>query len=334
VLLAILICHKTEILEDAVRAGHFDDAACSDIVATHPQFKEVIGYLRAKYISNLRYHDWKVAHSIGRQFIIDALRALAAQSCYKGTPSPTQYWRYPEKGYGDGMMLWYEPWIIPTMDHVETPQRTLPMAPELEVESWRGYVLDDGYLENPENYFDQQKYRLLAASVAINYLSSLPLTRRTQLRHITLHEDHTSISWPESHAQGLIPFCQQNSQLRIERKVSLWRNVLPGGSAPLFNVVHGFSVALNIIFPGTRRKLDTLQSEDISTKCIGPWIMEALALTDAGMPPDAFTLVFQCDSLPKRSAQGIERLKQDAQFKFVNFSLLSLSSVELYVSDG
>jgi hypothetical protein len=43
--------------------------------------------------------------------------------------------------------------------------------------------------------------------------------------------------------------------------------------------------------------------------------MEALALTDAGMPPDAFTLVFQCDSLPKLSAQVIERLKQDASWQ-------------------
>jgi hypothetical protein len=43
--------------------------------------------------------------------------------------------------------------------------------------------------------------------------------------------------------------------------------------------------------------------------------MEALALTDAGMPPDAFTFVFQCDSLPKRSAQVFERLKQDASWQ-------------------
>jgi hypothetical protein len=44
-------------------------------------------------------------------------------------------------------------------------------------------------------------------------------------------------------------------------------------------------------------------------------MMEAVALNDAGMLSGAFTLVFQCDVLPGRSAQVFEILKQDAAWQ-------------------
>jgi hypothetical protein len=280
---------------------------CSKLVTTHPQFHQAIKSLGDRsLIDNTRYHDWKVAHSIARQFIIDALHALVAQASYKEQPLPTQSWGFSESKYGDVLSLWSEPWTRPTIDHVEKLKTALPLWPGVD----RGYSIDAGYLLNPEKYFDHQKYRLSAAAVAINYLSSLPAIRCSELRCMTLHEDPTSISWPESHAKGLILFCQQNLQLKIERKLSLWRTVLPGGSAPLFNVVQGMDTSL----PG-RHILDTLQSKHVSGKCIGPWISEALVLTDAGMPSGAFTLVFQCDSIPGKSAQVFEIFKQDASWQ-------------------
>jgi hypothetical protein len=40
--------------------------------------------------------------------------------------------------------------------------------------------------------------------------------------------------------------------------------------------------------------------------------MEVLALTEAGIPADAFTLILQCDTLPERSAQVFDIVEQDA----------------------
>jgi hypothetical protein len=90
VLLAILIFHKTETLKDATLAGHFDESVCSQILDAHPQFSGFVPLMQERNTStNTRYHDWKVAHSIGRQFIIDALGALAAQShCKKRYHQP------------------------------------------------------------------------------------------------------------------------------------------------------------------------------------------------------------------------------------------------------
>ncbi|KAF2825737.1 hypothetical protein CC86DRAFT_370648 [Ophiobolus disseminans] len=121
------------------------------------------------------------------------------------------------------------------------------------------------------------------------------------------HENRTAIAWPESDAQGLIPFCLENLQLKIERRVSFWRNALPSGYVPLFYVVHGMTRLEPI-----SAAFETLRNEDISPHCIAPWITVALILPDMGMPPHAFSLTFECDGCPEKSRQVFETVKRDA----------------------
>jgi hypothetical protein len=63
-------------------------------------------------------------------------------------------------------------------------------------------------------------YAYSAAAVAIDYLRSLPEAQRRALGTIILTEDHKSVAHPESHARGLIPYCQQYRNLRVKRHVS------------------------------------------------------------------------------------------------------------------
>ena len=77
-------------------------------------------------------------------------------------------------------------------------------------------VPDDGDLQSlqhvsgvttkdPWFYHKFVKYTYSAASVAIKFLTSLPLTLRKQVRHIKLVEDRESIAHPECHSRGFIP---------------------------------------------------------------------------------------------------------------------------------
>ena len=71
---------------------------------------------------------------------------------------------------------------------------------------------------------DRDKYHFSAAAIAIRFLQCNP-TIRLHMRKIILFEDNPSVAFPETHGKGLIPFCAENAQLRIERRVSVWTNV-------------------------------------------------------------------------------------------------------------
>jgi hypothetical protein len=130
------------------------------------------------------------------------------------------------------------------------------------------------------------KYTYSAASVAIRFLESLPSATWRMIRKIVLDEDHESVAFPECHGRGFIAICQDNPQLRVERSISLWKNVFP---------VANFS--LSAYLDGTERYIgegiidnDRCPAEGI-TKAVGTWIAEAMALPSLGMPKDSFTLI-------------------------------------------
>jgi hypothetical protein len=325
VLLATLIFHKTEHLKDATYEGHFDEAACSNITAAHPKFEEVIEKLRdGSLAATSHYHDWKVAHSIGRQFIIDALRALAAQSRYKEGASPTQYWIYPEKEFGDMLSLWCDPWTIPTEETIAGLTAAIPVQENIEA-SW----------VNSSGYWAEQQYRLSAASIAIRFMQRLPGSLGLHIRKIILHEDRVAIAWPECHAQGLIPFCQENPHLQIERRVSLWRNIFPSGSPSLCQVIYGTD---SDDYINDRSELDNMTGLRVS-RCLSRWLKEALALQDMGMPYGAFTFTLQCDAIPDRTREVFELVKSDAAWQTAfkacwNDKDLDSEPPALYISFG
>jgi len=302
-LLDILVHHKADIIKSAVLAGCFDQPLCCELKRAHPHLQPVIDDLLARYSAKYPYPDhWKVPLSIGRRFVVDTLRLVSQQPNFAATMAACPYKRRADGHYGDALWLSYDPWIIPTTDEVNKLFALgFPLVPE---------QIKADYIVNTQKYFHYQKYRLSAASVAIHFLGSLSCTTRREVRKIDLHEDRVAIAWPESHAQGLIPFCRDNPQLRVERRVSLWRNALLRGSVPLFNFVHGLTRG------NTNTALvHTLRGEAISRDGIASWITEALALPGLGMPANAFSLILECDGLPERSRQVFEIVKQDAAWQ-------------------
>lgn len=121
-----------------------------------------------------------------------------------------------------------------------------------------------------------------AASMAIRFLDSIHTNTRGQMRKIVLLEEYESAAHPSSHARGLIPFCQQNPRLRVERVVNLWSTVILGECA-------------YASFP--KRRI---------VESVGRWIAEAVALPEYGMPNGSFQLIFDGSTCPEKSLEAID----------------------------
>lgn len=168
-----------------------------------------------------------------------------------------------------------DPWSIPA-------EGDLP-----GFEKWRPRGPDDAH---KLLYY---KHRFSAASAAIRFLKSLSTTTRLQLRNLVLREDRVSEANPECHALGLIPFCQENRFLRIERRINAWRNVFSKESYWKRKMVKWL--------PRPRRVYG-LTNEQITFQ-VGDWFLEAAALLPAGMPAGAFSLVVDGDPAPERCSE-------------------------------
>ncbi|RTE77548.1 hypothetical protein BHE90_007967 [Fusarium euwallaceae] len=131
----------------------------------------------------------------------------------------------------------------------------------------------------------REAFHFSAAAVAIRFLERLSPAQRFNLRHIVLHDDHVSVGQPECHAVGLIRFCRENPQLRVERYVSLWRNILHSAQFLYFDEI---PEVVNDLTKGRRRC--SLSHPSVSL-ILGSWLGEALAVMDAGMPAGSFTLI-------------------------------------------
>ena len=159
------------------------------------------------------------------------------------------------------------------------------------------------------SFWKRIKWRFSAAAAAIHFLSSIPSALRLQIRNLLLLEDHESVAHPECHALGLIPFCMENSRLHVERRVSLWRNVLPAGCG--FDLWELMNDDPTDRFAPVR---DALWSRTIG-KIFSVWITEALALPAAGMPSNAFSLVFDGHPNLEQSSNVFEMVKLEAAFQ-------------------
>ncbi|KAK1673531.1 hypothetical protein BDP55DRAFT_633816 [Colletotrichum godetiae] len=102
------------------------------------------------------------------------------------------------------------------------------------------------------------------------------------IRGIKLLQDRPSLSYPECHDLRLTRFCQENPLLRIKRYVSLWDTIFQGD--PILDMDPEGEMP--------RRGKET----DKISYSIATWMVEALALPTAGMPHDAFKLIFVGDS--------------------------------------
>lgn len=111
----------------------------------------------------------------------------------------------------------------------------------------------------------KRKY-FFAAAKALQCIRTLTSHNRRSLRRILLHEDHPSVTMPESHGQGFITICQENTKLVVERRVDIWQTSVLGRS--------------------DLRRAPVFVLQDIMA-----WIHEAKDLRGKGMTVNSFKLV-------------------------------------------
>ncbi|SCN92432.1 uncharacterized protein FFB20_12008 [Fusarium fujikuroi] len=153
-------------------------------------------------------------------------------------------------------------------------------------------------------------YRFSAVSAAIGFLDDLPINKRASLHNIIIHEDRVSEGYPDGHAIGLIPFCQENRRLRIRHKFSVVSNLLErayfyGGC---LDEIQEFKSDPNDI---ALLSLAAIDLYPIVSNCLA----EAMHLPDAGMPDGSYTLVLDGEDAEDMCSEIFQKevLRQEAK---------------------
>ncbi|KAF5013076.1 hypothetical protein FDECE_903 [Fusarium decemcellulare] len=194
------------------------------------------------------------------------------------------------------LQLSFEPWAMPSSSDLERVGNQLQDEKVWHiVRGWHSdYIEPDLRPEDGARYRD--KHRFSATAAAIRFLNHLSAEKRLVLRNLVLDEDHLAVGNPEIHALGLVPFCKENQRLRIERRISLWGNVFQKEQVD-----------------GTMLSARTWSDQDgviyISKlpKLIAEWLIDGIAVLDAGMPPESFTLVLDGNPAPETTTEIFER---------------------------
>lgn len=198
---------------------------------------------------------------------------------------PDRVARWPLRGCRDLLRLkdaYLQPWLI--VDHAEL-ERLSDMLPS--------------FLET-ERPYENTCYDYSAAAVALQFLASSTKIIRSSVRKIILEENGVSVAQPECHGRGFIPICRENTSLRIERRVSLWKTVFLVSPRRHQEYIQKYITAAE-----NNQDSSNLQSDFLCTctvtKSIGKWVTEVLTLQSLGMPEGSHTLVLNGD--PFRIAQ-------------------------------
>ncbi|CAJ2499977.1 Uu.00g028300.m01.CDS01 [Anthostomella pinea] len=180
------------------------------------------------------------------------------------------------------------PWAIPTEEDLERMSCLVHRDPDEFNQGLAEFWSNSASRSSGRSWhwhFVYGIYRFSAAAVAVHFLSSISPNTRQHIRQVKLCEDRKAVGNSECHALGLIPFCQANTLMRIERRVNLWKNAFqkPRGPSKVNsrNGVHSLSASELII----------------------PWIAEAMALEPAGMPAESFNLVLDGDLAPEQCSE-------------------------------
>lgn len=262
--------------------------------ARHGFTKDARVYVRTNHVQSLplldhakalrstdvdRYREqWKEVPSITRNFIASTLGTIRPWFCPGSVAEPPEIPHIYLKSLlktSQGQAV--EPWLIPTDAKLDEMQRN---ADTLRPYDLSRYSLDD--------YFAEDKKRFSAAAVAIRYMKCLRPEAGKKIGWIVLDEDDACIAWPECHAQGLIPFCQENKHLRIDRHIDIWKTM--------------FKTSWNVM-------------ATTSNQYIAPWLMEAVGLLDLDMPQRAFRLTFIGDMSLSRATQTFNVALKDATWQ-------------------
>ncbi|KXH28284.1 hypothetical protein CSIM01_09802 [Colletotrichum simmondsii] len=169
------------------------------------------------------------------------------------------------------------PWAVPSREWLEAVISNTDCWVESDINrNWS--------FSRPGHQVSKLKHRYSAAAVAIRFLESMSHAARMGIRRIVLNEDWKAVGFAECHAMGLIPYCQENSLLFVDRRVDMWRTV--------FQTTTIFGSKDPVMPP---KDDDSLPAHQISYRA-AVWITEAVELANAGMPRGSFALTFEGDS--------------------------------------
>ncbi|KAH7165215.1 hypothetical protein EDB81DRAFT_678899 [Dactylonectria macrodidyma] len=197
--------------------------------------------------------------------------------------------------------LGFNLWDIPSRSELEHVSSRLNVD-----DAWQ--IVDPWYYRPQHSYksgtYDplhkgtrcREKIRFSAAAAAIRFLTKrLLVDQRRQIRNVILHEDFLAAGNPSSHAQGLAPFFRENPQLRVERRVSVIRCISEGRRLERdipSHVVWFLQEPSHPHLRGYREYRESMLSAGFS-EVIAQWLLDALAVPDAGIPAESFTFVLE-----------------------------------------
>ncbi|KAL4725856.1 hypothetical protein ACLX1H_006530 [Fusarium chlamydosporum] len=142
----------------------------------------------------------------------------------------------------------------------------------------------------------REKIRFSAAASAIRFLAKLPRTQRCQIRKISLYEDLPAVNVMSLHGQGLVPFLKENPLLQVERRVSVVDCIMNhyGHTTNVENLSATWEVTKHI-------------DESFIPK-LSCWLLDALALADADIPPGSFTLFLESGPYADLCTESFQKL--------------------------
>jgi hypothetical protein len=183
-----------------------------------------------------------------------------------------------------------EPWKIPTEEELDRLSAELPLRVARNEDT-----RDPEVLRSREFWqSSEQVFCFSAAAAAIHFLTIVAVSPsvRQHIRRVVVHEDRCSVVHPECHAQGLIPFCQENPDLRIERRASLWRTVI----CPRVPVMHRIPLAPRYGSGGFKQWGLTAR--------VSSWMSEA----SSSALPAAITSVIDAGPIPQRATEILQNV--------------------------
>ncbi|KAI4683948.1 uncharacterized protein J4E84_006788 [Alternaria hordeiaustralica] len=265
-LLKDMIKDKSTALLDIVTGTEWlsewlDDEALAHIRDNHARFLPVVEHTRSlSYAEAFRFNlGYKEVPSLTRKFVESTLESILTRPAFQAEVTTEKVFD-ARRLFCISKAQGFEPWCIPTDAQINR----LPNGPIPQYQ--------DAFLRELPQVQCQGMRRYSAVSVAIRYMNSLSEPSRKMIRKIVLHEDDTSIVWPECHAEGLIPFSWENEHLQIERHVNIWRNILVNNHACM---------------------------PTYSSSTLARWIQEVSVLPHLGMRKDAYTMILNGDPVPE-----------------------------------
>ncbi|KAM0211890.1 hypothetical protein ACHAQI_005043 [Fusarium lateritium] len=208
----------------------------------------------------------------------------------------------------DFMELGFKPWEIPSEPSVLQTIRVLQLRDVWKLPSmwnhtprWRHGDYGDINLQGDSNLESdrrdelhnssgvrcREKIRFSAAASAIDFLQRrIHADKRIDIQNLVLQEDLPSVSNPSCHMQGLSPFFRENPSLRVERHVDWLKCINAEIDSPFDTAAHfqlGWETELK------------LYKGDIGLH-LAHWLVDAIAVTNVGIPAKAFTFVLEAGS--------------------------------------